>query len=172
MNPRIKHKSGITAERHSVLPVSSSDSGLVPTTVACVTKVDGLVLIGSVVVLIALAWWMPLRSVRILLAVTAAVLWVIALLAFLGVLALESIDTGPASMGCPLPGGDDSAVAASHWSWVPPGEVCEYPSGEVGPSYWRIPAAIALLAIPAGTTSAWPRRRNTRIRKPLAAATT
>jgi hypothetical protein len=42
---------------------------------------------------------------------------------------------------------------------VPPGQVCEYPSGDVGPTYWRIPAALALGAIPVVTIAVWPRRR-------------
>jgi hypothetical protein len=124
-----------------------------------VDKVIGLALIGVVCALLVLAWWIPAKPVRRLLAATAIAAWVVALLGFLGVLALESAQLGPASGDCPIPGPDDSAVAASHWSWVPPGAVCEYAGGEVGPTYWRVPAAIGLVAIPVATTAAWPRRR-------------
>ena len=78
----------------------------------------------------------------------AFVMWVLATVPFVGLLAFEREETGlESSLTCPLPN-EDSTGAPSHWSWVPPGIVCEYPHGDEGPGYWRLPVVLALIGIP------------------------
>ena len=50
----------------------------------------------------------------------------------------------------------------------PTGTVCDYPTGDVGPTYWRIPAAAAIVGLPGVWVAAWPLRR----REPLDAILT
>jgi hypothetical protein len=108
-------------------------------------------LIVLVVDLAVLAWFIPVKLVRGFLAFLAMTLWFACFFAFAGLLTFESID----SATCPI---EDSVYASSHWSWVPPGAVCEYPAGDAGPTYWRIPALLMLAAIPPLAVVAWPRR--------------
>lgn len=111
----------------------------------------GLFLIVVVIDLLVLAWYIPTKAVRALLATLAITLWFACSFAFVGLLTFEYI----ATTACPI---DDSVSAPGHWSWVPPGIVCEYPAGDAGPSYWRIPALVMLAAIPPIGVAAWPRR--------------
>ena len=130
---------------------SRRPSARFPAGISSVTLVKalGLLIIGLSAASAALALGVPNRPARIVCAVHAAVLWTLALLAFSGLLAVERSSVGTESFLCPVPG-QDSSYVSSHWSWIPPGEVCEYASGDVGPTYWRIPAAMLLVAIPLG----------------------
>ncbi len=122
------------------------------------TKLVGFGAIAAAYALFGLAWLMRMRPLRVLFGVAAAVVWVAAVFGFFAVLAFEAFDVGQYPIECPVPG-HDSDVVPSHWSWLPPGEVCEYPSGEVGPTYWRIPAAAFLIGFPFVAAAVWPRRR-------------
>jgi hypothetical protein len=123
-----------------------------------VAKVDGLVVIGVSLALVVLASRVANRWMRLIFAVAAGAIWLLSLFAFVGLLALEDFDVGPAAFLCPVPG-QDSNYAPSHFSWIPPGEVCDFPSGDLGPTYWRIPAALALVAIPAAPFWVLPRKQ-------------
>ncbi len=94
---------------------------------------------------------------RVALGVAAVALIVVAAVAFIGLLALER-DDGSLITSCAIPT-SDSDYAPSHWTWVPPGKVCDYTTGDVGPTYWRLPAAIAIVAFPGVWVLLWPRRR-------------
>ncbi|HTL85382.1 MAG TPA: hypothetical protein VL856_09375 [Acidimicrobiia bacterium] len=97
--------------------------------------------------------------VRFVSAVAAVTLWASASLAFVGLLAIEHSDISvQASLSCPVKN-NDSEFVPSHWSYLPPGVVCEYPLGEVGPTYWRIPAAVVLIAVPISFVVFRPLRR-------------
>ena len=122
-------------------------------------KFVGLLVVAIAAHLAFLAWWIPTKSVRVFLAATAAILWFVSCFAFVGLLAYEAIESSGSSMHCPV-GNDNSEFVPAHWSWAPPGVVCEYPSGDVGPTYWRIPAALVLAVIPPLAVAAWPRRRS------------
>jgi hypothetical protein len=107
----------------------------------------------------SVASFVEIALVRRLLLGIAIVLWGIGCLAFVSVLAIERSDVSRyGSISCPISGAD-SAYAPSHWSNVPPGEVCEYPSGNAGPGYGRVAIAAGLIALPLAALVGWPRRR-------------
>ena len=90
---------------------------------------------------------------------TATVLWVVAVLAFAALLGWESRDVGRFDFVCEGPGHESSYVE-SEWSWMPPGRVCKFDSGDEGPTWWRVPALAALIALP--VASALIRRKGSR----------
>ena len=117
--------------------------------VAIVDKVRGLGLLAAVAALFALAWRVRTQPLRRMLIASAVAGWIVALFGFVLLLAVESSEVGTtSSVLCVEPGASDSTFFPSRWSWLPPGRVCEFPSGDVGPTYLRIPAAVALVAIP------------------------
>jgi hypothetical protein len=116
----------------------------------------GLGLIGFVYLLM-LGSLAARGEIRIMLGVAAILLNVAAAVGFIGLLALEH-DSPFESTACPIPRAD-SDYAPSHFSWIPPGRVCDYPTGDVGPTYWRIPAAIAIVGLPGAWVALWPLRR-------------
>jgi hypothetical protein len=128
-----------------------------PRSVAAVEQAGEILFAGTLGVLALLAWRVPVRRRRRALVVGFAALWLIAVAIFSSVLESEHSDVGPPSVACPVPG-DDSSTSPSRWSWIPPGEVCELPAGDVGPTDLRIPFAGALLVIPVALIVAWPRR--------------
>jgi hypothetical protein len=123
-----------------------------------VAKFLGLLWIAGVVALTVGAWRSPSRRTRTTAGVLAILFWCTATVAFLGLLAVEAGDSGSGMFGCAAPSGQSAEPPPSRWSWLPPGEVCEYASGDVDPTYWRIPAAVALLACPLIAAAFWPRR--------------
>ena len=135
------------------------------------TKFVGLGVIATAYALFALAWLIRIRVVRLVCGVAAAVVWIAATFGFLGVVAFEAFDTGQYPINCPVTGHDSDSVP-SHWSWLPPGEVCEYPSGATGPTYWRIPAVLLLVGFPFCGAELWPRRRVAAASRQHAAANT
>ncbi len=125
-----------------------------------VEKFLGLALIVGSGVCGAGAWFIEARYLRRILFGIAIVSWVVALFAFLGLLALESADTSSTgSIACPVATAS-SELAPGRWSNFPPGEVCEYASGDVGPTYWRVPAALLLVVVPIGVVAMGLRRRD------------
>jgi hypothetical protein len=118
-------------------------------------------MVAGVVLVVALAWRSDRASYRRLwLCAIAAVIWALLCFAFVGLLAFEHSDVSSygASLECPI-ANEDSNNAPSHWSWVPPGEVCEYPTGDRGPGRGRIAFAVALRALPIATIVLWPRKQ-------------
>jgi hypothetical protein len=118
----------------------------------------GLFAVAVPLGLVVLATWVApkRRAVGLTIAGSAMLLWAVALVPFVGLLAFERYDMGEHALVCER---SDSSYYPSHWSWLPPGAVCEYPSGDVGPTYWRIPVALSLLATPAlAFVVMWPRR--------------
>ena len=96
---------------------------------------------------------------RLWLCSIALVGWVVLAFAFAGLLAYEHSDvSATGSLGCDI-AHEDSSFAQSHWSWLPPGEVCEYASGDHGPSKGRVAYAVALLALPISVGVVWTRKR-------------
>lgn len=115
--------------------------------------VAGLLLIS--VAYVAMFASLAVRGVpRLLLGFTAFALGSIAALAFIALLAFDRSDP----FACPIPG-RDSELAESHWTWFPPGNVCDYETGDVGPTYWRVPAGLAIVAMPGVWVTAWALRR-------------
>jgi hypothetical protein len=106
------------------------------------------------------AWFVEIAFVRRMLLGMAILLWAIGCFAFIAVLAVEHSDVSRfGSISCPVSSAD-STYAPSHWSSVPPGEVCEYAAGDVGPGYWRVVTAVGLIVLPLSAIVAWPRRRS------------
>jgi hypothetical protein len=127
--------------------------------VAGMEEVAEPVVLLLLVLLTVLAGRIHSRPARLLLVASAAAVWFTSVIGFVAVLGLEHSDVGPASLDCPVPGGDGSTGAPSRWTWIPPGEICEYASGEVRATYMRIPFALGLVVIPVVAVVAWPRRR-------------
>lgn len=120
--------------------------------------VPGLVLIGVICALVGVAACVRGRSVQRVLGVSLF-LWVFATLAFAALLLWEAEGINGASdlNSCPVPG-QDSTYAPSKWSWLPPGAVCEFKHGDVGPTWWRVPALFALIGAPVGAAVVAKRR--------------
>ncbi len=97
------------------------------------------------------------RGRKVMLGVAVS-LWVLASLAIVISLAFEISNIGPSSPACPV-AGSDSEYAPSHWSVFPPGEVCEYATGDEGPGYGRVVAVIGLLGFAVAAAFARSRRR-------------
>jgi hypothetical protein len=92
--------------------------------------------------------------------VVALGLWLVAIVAFVGLLHLERGPYAGADVCHALPGGDDSAFPRTHFEWLPaPGAVCEYPSGDVGPTLWRGAVAVVLAGLPLTVAALTLRRR-------------
>jgi hypothetical protein len=125
--------------------------------------IAGMVLIG-VTYLVMLASLAARGEERVALGVAAMVLNLVLLIAFIWMLALERNPVFEDT--CPL-GGTSDVPSANHWSWVPPGAVCDYHGGDVGPTYWRIPAGIAIVALPGVWMAAFPYRRRDENDDPL-----
>jgi hypothetical protein len=123
-----------------------------------VGKLLGLLLIATVVGLAYLAWRTPSPRARGTFAAAAILLWFVACIAFATLLGFEMVATGGTPATCTGHHVDDSDGAPSRWSWLPPGQVCEYPSGDSGPTYWRIPALAVLLVLPPFAAAKWPTR--------------
>ncbi len=102
----------------------------------------------------------PHSQPRIVFGILAGTVWVLAVFAFISLLAFENSQVGPHDLSCPVQG-QDSVYADSHWSWFPPGAVCEFDHGDEGPSWWRVAVIAALLAVPAAVVV---RRRGSRSR--------
>ena len=120
-------------------------------------KAGGLLLVAWVLVVVLRATRVRDARHRRRLLVAGLGLQLVAVLAFIALLDYEHSDI-PAGLNCEvLPGPDDSNYPPSHWSWLPPGEVCEYPTGDAEPTWWRVIAAGALLAPPVVIAAAWRR---------------
>jgi hypothetical protein len=117
------------------------------------------IVIGTVLVVALAAFTERASYRRLLLCVTATIMWALISFAFVGLLAFEhsNVDSR-GSLDCPRDH-DDSSYAPSRWSWMPPGEVCEYADGESGPSHGRIGFAIVSTVVLPATLFLWPRKQ-------------
>jgi hypothetical protein len=92
--------------------------------------------------------------------VATLAVWMLGALLFGTVLALEAGNTHDlVSQGCPRPNDSSEMLAPSHWSWLPPGEVCEFPNGDARPSSARLVVTCSLAAIPILVVMLWPKSR-------------
>ena len=78
-------------------------------------KLYGLLVIAVSLLLVVLAARATHRTPRLVLAVVAIAIWLVALLSFAALLTWEDFDVGSASLNCAVPG-HDSEYAPSHWS--------------------------------------------------------
>jgi hypothetical protein len=84
-------------------------------------------------------WKVALLSVGLL-------LWMLAGLLGVAVVAYQRSDVGAHDLSCPIPR-DDSNYGPSHWQWWPPGRVCEEPtSAQRAPGFGEGAAAVIYVA--------------------------
>src|SRR5262245_33365052 len=99
----------------------------------------GLLVIAASVVFLTLGLHARFRTLRVGFLVLAYVLWIPAALAFMTLLSFEagSVQDGGSTFSACYGTESSESAPPSHWSWIPPGQVCDYRSGDVGPTYWR-----------------------------------
>jgi hypothetical protein len=160
IDPRSARIGGVPTSPHLRIPRRHEGAGCrcgATHSVGAMERWGEVVAAGTFGGLALLAWRITHPWTRGLFVATAFVVWIGSLLLFAGLLTLERTDIGTSSLTCPA-SGTDSTYYPSHWSWIPPGEVCERPTGDVGPTALRIPFAGALFVIPVVAVLAWPRR--------------